>query len=142
MRRRGDRGEVAVEVALLAPVLVAFVMIIVAAGRVQSTGAVIDAAARAGARAASLARTPEGAEEAALEAVRSTLDESQVRCAVPRDGLVGHDRLDTPSGPLETVTVRVSCTVPFGDLMSVDGLPGEKTFTGEFTSVVDLHRGR
>ncbi|KQV04700.1 MULTISPECIES: TadE/TadG family type IV pilus assembly protein [unclassified Kitasatospora] len=141
MRRgRGDRGSAALEAAIIAPVLVAFVLIAVAAGRIQSTGGVVDAAARSGARAASLARTPEGAQQAAGDAVLEVLRGQGVQCAQATSPPVEYGTLNTPAGPLSTVTVRVSCTVRLSDLL-VDLTPGSKTLTASFTSVLDHYRG-
>ncbi|MCU7821751.1 TadE/TadG family type IV pilus assembly protein [Kitasatospora sp. DSM 101779] len=136
-----DTGAVPVEAALLLPVVLAFVLIVVAAGRVQSTGAVVDAAARAGARAASLARTEDGARQAAADAVQDVLGRRKVRCAQDPVTPVSYGTLQTPGGELGTVTVRVRCSVPLRDLLGVDALQGDKTMTGEFTSVVDRYRG-
>ncbi|GAA2837419.1 hypothetical protein GCM10010441_72220 [Kitasatospora paracochleata] len=143
-RRRfggSDRGSLALEAAILIPVVLAFVLMAVAAGRLQTTGSVVDAAARAGARAASLARTPEGARAAAAEAAGDVLAGRSVRCTQEPIGDPEYGSLDTAGGRLETVTVRVRCTVPLRDLLRFDGVPGEKTLTGEFTSVIDRYRG-
>ncbi|MFI5529877.1 TadE/TadG family type IV pilus assembly protein [Kitasatospora sp. NPDC051853] len=139
-RRPGaDRGSFAIELAILAPVLVFFVLIAVAAGRIQTTGGVVDAAARSGARAASLARSPEGAEQAAHDAVAAALAGQGVLCEGAENPPVQYGTLSTPDGPLTTVTVRVSCKVRLADLLA--GLPaGTKTMTGTFTSVLDRYR--
>ncbi|MER5866343.1 TadE family protein [Kitasatospora sp. NPDC002040] len=139
-RRRGDRGSAAVEAAIIAPALVAFVLIAVAAGRIQSTGGVVDAAARSGARAASLARTPEGAQQAAGDAVLEVLRGQGVQCEQAEHPPVEYGTLDTPAGRLNTVTVRVSCTVRLSDLL-IDAMPGSKTMSASFTSVLDHYRG-
>ncbi|MER8182058.1 TadE/TadG family type IV pilus assembly protein [Kitasatospora sp. NPDC094015] len=136
-----DRGSVAVEVALLAPVLVAFVLLVVAAGRVQTTAGVVDAAARAAARAASLARDDDGGRQAAADAATEMLDERQVRCTVDRDHMLTYHNLTTPTGDVRTVTARISCRVSLGQLMYVDRAPGSTTVVGEFTSVIDRYRG-
>ncbi|MEV4611255.1 TadE/TadG family type IV pilus assembly protein [Kitasatospora sp. NPDC049258] len=136
-----DRGSVAVEVALLAPVLVAFVLLVVAAGRVQTTAGVVDAAARAAARAASLARDEDGGRQAAVDAATAMLDERQVRCTVDGDHLLAYRDLTTPTGTVRTVTASISCDVPLGQLMYVDRVPGKTTVVGQFTSVIDRYRG-
>ncbi|QKW22839.1 pilus assembly protein [Kitasatospora sp. NA04385] len=140
-RRGADRGSFAVEAAILVPVILSFALMAVAAGRLQTTGAVVDAAARAGARAASLARTPEGARQAAADAVGQALAARQVRCETEPTGDPEYGSLRTDGGTLTTVTVRVSCTVPLSDLLGLDGTPGSKTLTGTFTSVLDRYRG-
>ncbi|WP_217712109.1 pilus assembly protein [Kitasatospora sp. NA04385] len=121
--------------------ILSFALMAVAAGRLQTTGAVVDAAARAGARAASLARTPEGARQAAADAVGQALAARQVRCETEPTGDPEYGSLRTDGGTLTTVTVRVSCTVPLSDLLGLDGTPGSKTLTGTFTSVLDRYRG-
>jgi len=136
-----DGGHVALEAALLIPVVLAFALMAIAAGRLQTSGAVVDAAARDGARAASLARTPEGAREAAAAAVGEVLADRNVRCNTEPVGPPVYGTLASAGGPLETVTVRVRCTVPLSDLLQFDGVPGQKTLTGEFTSVIDRYRG-
>ncbi|WP_033222538.1 TadE/TadG family type IV pilus assembly protein [Kitasatospora phosalacinea] len=140
-RRGADRGSFAVEAAVLVPVILSFALMAVATGRLQTTGAVVDAAARAGARAASLARTPEGAQRAAAEAVGQALAARQVRCESEPAGEPEYGTLKTDGGTLTTVTVRVSCTVPLADLIGLDAMPGSKTLTGTFTSVLDRYRG-
>ncbi|WP_405010627.1 TadE/TadG family type IV pilus assembly protein [Kitasatospora sp. NBC_01539] len=139
--RRRDAGAVPVEAAMLLPVVLAFVLIVVAAGRVQSTGAVVDAAARAGARAASLARSEEGARSAAEDAVRDVLGRRGVQCGSGAQSPVAFGTMAGPGGDLDTVTVTVRCDVPLRDLLGVDALNGKKTMTGTFTSVVDRYRG-
>ncbi|WP_405020238.1 pilus assembly protein [Kitasatospora sp. NBC_00070] len=136
----GDRGSAALEAAIIAPVLVVFVLIVVAAGRIQSTGGVVDAAARSGARAASLARTPEGAQQAAGDAVLEVLRGQGVPCPQPVNPPIEYGTLETPAGPVTTVTVQVSCTVRLSDLL-IDITPGSKTMTASFTSVLDHYRG-
>ncbi|MFJ9517300.1 TadE/TadG family type IV pilus assembly protein [Kitasatospora sp. NPDC101801] len=141
MRRRGgEQGSAALETAIVAPVLVVFVLIAIAAGRIQSTGGVVDAAARSGARAASLARTPEGAQQAAGDAVLEVLRGQGVQCAQAVSPPVEYGTLNTSAGPLTTVTVQVSCTVRLSDLL-VGLTPGSKTMTASFTSVLDHYRG-
>jgi Flp pilus assembly protein TadG len=139
--RPPDGGSVPIEAALLLPVVLAFVLIVVAAGRVQTAGAVVDAAARAGARAASLARTDAGADQAAADAVQDVLGRRGLHCAQDPNQPISRGTLATGGGELATVTVRVRCAVPLRDLLGVDGLQGDKTMTGEFTSVVDRYRG-
>lgn len=135
-----DRGSVAIEAALLAPVLVSFVLLAVAAGRIQTAGGAVDAAARAGARTASITRSADGLEESATNAARDVLRQDGVSC---RDvGItLTPGTLATPAGQLDTLTVTVTCPVGLSDLV-VAGLPGSKELVGTFTSVVDRYRGR
>jgi len=140
VKRAPDSGSVAIEAAILAPVLLTFVLIAVVAGRIQTTGGVVDAAARSGARAASLARSADGAQQAAAEAVQEVFKDRGVRCTDAAGSPVEFGTLETPTGTLRTVTVKVSCTVSL-DYLLVAGTPGTKTMTSTFTSVVDRYRG-
>lgn len=139
MRRGPDAGSFAIEAAIIAPVVVLFVLIVVVVGRIQTTGGVVDAAARAGARAASLARTQEGAQQAAEQAAREVLTQQHVPCTDESVSPVVFDPAGADAQP-ETVSITVTCTVSLGHL-TVDGAPGSKTMVGEFTSVVDRYRG-
>ncbi|GAA2238966.1 MULTISPECIES: TadE family protein [Kitasatospora] len=140
MSRGTDRGSVAVEAALIIPAVVLFVMIAVVAGRIQTTGGVVDAAARSGARAASLARSPEGARQAAQDAAQEVFRDQRVPCSDAETAPVEYGTIDTPTGQLTTVSVTVSCKVAL-DYLSFGGVPGSRTMTGRFTSVIDRYRG-
>jgi Flp pilus assembly protein TadG len=137
---RREQGSFAVEAALIAPVVLSFVMLVVAAGRLQTAGGTVDAAARAAARSASLARTEPAARQAASAAAEDTLVQQGVRCTATNVQLDTGD-FAPPAGETGQVTATVRCTVPLDDLM-LRGLPGSRTMTGRFTSVVDRYRGR
>lgn len=130
----------AIEAALLAPVIVTFVLLAVAAGRLQTAAGTVDAAARAGARTASITRTADEVEKAARKATDEVLRQDGVSCNKLEVTLT-KGMLDTPGGQLATMTVTVTCDVGLSDLV-VAGLPGSKTLTGRFTSVVDRYRGQ
>lgn len=137
---RSEQGSVALEAAIIAPALLLFVLLAVAAGRLQTAGGTVDAAARAAARSASLARTPEAARQAAESAAGETLEQQGVHCS-STEVAVDTARFGTVPGQTGEVTAVVRCTVPLDDLL-LDGLPGARTMTGRFTSVVDRYRGR
>ncbi|GAA4872427.1 TadE/TadG family type IV pilus assembly protein [Kitasatospora terrestris] len=141
-RRASDRGSLALEAAMLLPVVLSFALMAAAAGRLQTTGSVVDAAARAAARAASLARSEDGARSAAAEAAAQVLGDRRLRCGQDPVGQPVFRDQPFAGGNLRTVTVRVSCRVALRDLLRFDGVPGEKTVTGEFTSVIDRYRGQ
>ncbi|MFF4649267.1 TadE/TadG family type IV pilus assembly protein [Streptomyces sp. NPDC001380] len=137
---RGEEGSVALEAAIIAPALILFVLLAVAAGRLQTAGGTVDAAARAAARSASLARTAEAAQQAASGAAEETLRQQGVHCTA-RSVDVDTAGLGAPLGQTGEVTAVVRCTVQLDDLL-LSGLPGSRTMTGRFTSVVDRYRGR
>ncbi|WP_307806738.1 TadE/TadG family type IV pilus assembly protein [Streptomyces sp. FH025] len=139
--RRPDRGGVAIEAAIVVPPVVGLVLLAIAAGRVQTTAGTVEAAARAGARTASLQRSVDGMDQPAADSARATLNQQGVSCR-NGDVRVRKGELDLPGGPVATVTVTVVCDVELVDLLGGPaGLPVTKHLVGEFTSVVDRYRG-
>ncbi|MFJ9695236.1 TadE/TadG family type IV pilus assembly protein [Kitasatospora sp. NPDC101183] len=140
--RRRDEGGLAIEAALITPTVVALVLVAVAAGRVQTAAGTIEAAARSGARTASLQRDPDAREKPARESALATLAQQGVVC---RSSEVRYrtGRLQLPGGPVDTVTVTVACEVELTDLLGgPTGVGVAKRLEGSFTSVVDRYRGR
>ncbi|NEE02782.1 TadE family protein [Phytoactinopolyspora halotolerans] len=121
----------AVEVVLLAPVLVAVILLIVGFGRYVDRQGDVDAAAREAARAASYERDFASAQAAARQAAIRALP-SGLSCA-PAD-LSGSDF--SAGG---TVNVRVSCRVDFSELGFV-GFPGSATLEGRSAAPLDQYR--
>lgn len=121
----------AVEVVLLAPVLVAIILLIVGFGRYVDRQGDVDAAAREAARAASYERDFGSAQLAARQAATRALP-SGLSCA-PAD-LSGSDF--SAGG---TVHVRVSCRVDFSELGFV-GFPGSATLEGHSAAPIDQYR--
>ena len=79
-RRHDDRGSVAVETAVIAPALVALLLLVVFAGRVSHADAVVRRAASEAARAASLEYFPEAAEASATATAEANLATASVVC--------------------------------------------------------------
>ena len=129
MNRRDERGSMAVEVVILAPVLLMFVMLVVAGGRYVSVQGDVEAAARDAARAASLEDNRAAAQQAAYSTYVASLDGSD--CAFTFDG--------SGWGPDGTVSVRLVCDVPYGDLGLI-GLPGHVTINAESHVRLDPYR--
>jgi Flp pilus assembly protein TadG len=136
-----DRGSFAIEAAILVPSLLLFLLLVIAAGRVETAQGVVDAAARDGARSASLTRTTAAARTAAEKSVATTLHQEGVLCKDQQVVDVNVDDFAPPLGQTGEVTVTVTCTVPLGDL-TVPGLPGGDPLISTFTSVVDAYRAR
>jgi Flp pilus assembly protein TadG len=137
----GDRGSVTLEVAVLAPALIALLGLAIGVGRYEVAAGAVDAASAAAARAASLARSPVAAQQAATLAARASLTGSDVPCTgltVTTD--TGGFRRPTPSpaGPPAEVAATLTCRVDLGALMP--GLPGSRTVTSRATSVLDTYR--
>jgi Flp pilus assembly protein TadG len=79
-RARDDRGSVTLEVAVLAPALLALLGLAIGAGRYEVAAGAVDAASAAAARAASLARSPAAAQQDATLAARASMTGSDVPC--------------------------------------------------------------
>lgn len=139
-RLRDDRGSESVQAAIVTPLLIAFLCLAIAAGRLAVSGGKTDAAAEDAARAASLERTPLAAQSAAAEAATRSLEDQGIRCS-STDVDVDASGLAVPIGQVGYVTVTVRCTVDLSDLL-LPGAPGSKTLTSSFTSVVDAFRAR
>ncbi len=135
MRRLdAQRGAVSTELAVLAPLLIGFMLFVVFAGRVaQAEGDVANAAHEA-ARAASLAGTPQAAVEAATETAEANIAEGAVAC---RRLEVIVDTTDFDAGG--QVTVTVSCEAAFGDIAMLS-VPGSRTFVATAVEVIDVFR--
>ncbi|HEX6887064.1 MAG TPA: TadE/TadG family type IV pilus assembly protein [Candidatus Nanopelagicales bacterium] len=134
------RGSATVELAVVAPALLALLGLVIMAGRITAAGSAVEQAAAAGARAASLARDERAAERSADHLVTAALRDQGVRCQetstrVDTSGFAA--RIGTPA----TVSVEVRCVVPLRDV-AVPGMPGQRTLTARATSPLDTYRGR
>jgi Flp pilus assembly protein TadG len=136
---RESRGSAALELVVLAPALLALVLLVVAAGRVATAGGQVDGAARDAARAASLQRSLVTAREAARDTAAASLADQRVTCAAMTVRV--HGSFAASPGTPGAVRVDVGCTVALGDV-GLPGLPGEKTLTADYTAVLDTYRGR
>ena len=130
-----QRGSAAVELVLITPVLIALMLFVVAGGRLASSRADVDAAARDSARAASIARSPATAERDANAAAEATLIDRHLSCQTMTV------TIDTSQfRPGGTVATTVSCDVELADLTGL-GLPGRRTLSSRFVEPVDTFRG-
>ncbi|WP_371648024.1 MULTISPECIES: TadE/TadG family type IV pilus assembly protein [unclassified Streptomyces] len=136
----GDEGSAAIEAAIILPVLIMFLCLAVAGGRIVTSGAKLDAAAQDAAREASIHRTAAAAQSAARSAADESLQDQGIACASTSVS-IDTGGLRVPVGQVGTVTVTVTCTVPLAELL-LPGLPGAKTLTSTATSVVDQYRQR
>ncbi len=131
-RARRERGSMSVEVVLMVPILVLFLMLVLAGGRYVAARADIESAARDAARAASFERTVGGARSAALAAVGdSDVEDNFSSCAVTSIG--GQFQ----AGGVVDVTIR--CTVSNRGL-SLIGLTGSRQFEATSSAPIDQYR--
>lgn len=131
---RSEAGSAGVEAAVAVTGLLLVAYFVIGALRLVGTSGDVEAAARAGARAAAAAYNPVAASDAAATVVAGALDDRGVACgdlAVTVDGDL------TPGS---TVTVEVSCTVGLSDVALV-GFGASRTVTGVGVEYVDIVRG-
>ncbi len=134
MRMRSEHGSVAVEVAVVAPALVALLLLVVYAGRVSQAEADVRRAAAEAARAASLRQVPAEAVAAAEQTAAANVATSGVACA--RLQTLVDTSAFVPGG---TVAVTVSCDASLADVTLL-GVPGERRFEARSVEVIDRYR--
>ncbi|MFC5148941.1 TadE/TadG family type IV pilus assembly protein [Streptomyces aureoversilis] len=139
-RARRDDGALSLEAMILLPLLILVVCLIIAFGRIQAAGNVVDTAARNASRAASLERSGGAGSAAGERVAQDVLSHQGLPCtsvtvSISTAGFAA--RLGDPS----VTTATVSCTVRLSDI-GMPGLPGSKTLTANFTSPIDTYRQR
>lgn len=135
-----DRGSAVLEMVILAPVLLLFVVLVIAGGRVTIAQQAVQSAASESARAASIARNPTEAAGKATAAGGASLTNQDVRCATA-DVTVDTTGFTVTVGTPATVAATVTCVVDLSDL-AVPGVPGSHTLTSTMTSPLDTYRSR
>jgi Flp pilus assembly protein TadG len=134
-RRLGQRGTMALEMVILAPVLLLLFMFLLACGRYFQTSSLLESAARDGARSASQARSLPEAQSRVDEAVSTTMSQAIKSCKTTASGSITTGFV--AGSPL---SVEVTCTINYRDL-GLLGLGGDTTITKRFTSSLDPYRG-
>ena len=136
----GQRGAASVEFALIVPVLVLLVGLLVGGARTWLARGVVEQAAGAAVRGMSQARVPGEAVRIARDLARAQVAAGDVRCErLVVD--VEASALSTAPGTRATVTARVRCDVPLGDVL-VPGWPGAIGVEASAETVLDTYRGR
>jgi Flp pilus assembly protein TadG len=135
-----DRGNAALELVILAPVLLALLSLVIAAGRTTVAQGSVDAAARDAARQASIALTPAAAQTTGLVSARAALRRDGLDCS-PVVAIDTSQFTSIPVGRPAAVTAVVSCAVPLSNL-ALPGLPGTASLSATFTSPLDTYRSR
>ena len=138
--RRSQRGSVSIEMAVVAPAILALFAGAVIGGRVNIARQSLEAAAYDAARTASLARTASEANAQALAAANSTLDAQGLSCT-SLSVTVSTAGFGVPVGQPATVTATITCTATFSDV-ALPGMPGTVPLSASFTSPLDTYRSR
>jgi Flp pilus assembly protein TadG len=134
LKSRRDEGLMAVELAILVPLVIVMLLVVVAFGRVTQGRAMVDQAAAAAARTASLAATPSQATADAIREALATLAGAGLSC---QGASVSVDT--SAFRPGGQVTARVVCTVDLSQ-MAMAGVPGALTLTASATSPLEDYR--
>lgn len=134
-----ERGEVAIEAAILAAAMLMLLALIIFAGRYITAESAVNEAARAAARAASIAPDATAAAGAAQAQALQILNQ-QLHCT-PAKAVVDASDYRKPPGQPANVRATVSCTVSLADL-ALPGLTGSKTLTATWTSPIDRYEQR
>jgi Flp pilus assembly protein TadG len=138
-RRDRDAGNAALELVILAPVILFLLGLVIAAGRTSVAQGSVAAAARDAARQASISLTPGAAQTAALSSARAALGQDGLNCdPVVTVNVSG---FGVPVGEPANVQATVTCRVSLSSLV-VPGMPGSKTLRATFSSPLDPYRGR
>lgn len=137
---RNERGNMAVEVVILAPILTLFIAFLVVAGRSSHADNSTQTAAMSAARAASLSRDAATATSNAEDAARRSMAVSGIECSNLRV-LIDPSGLNVPIGTTGIVSATVTCTVDLTDV-TLPGIPGTKDLTSSADSPVDAYRAR
>lgn len=132
---RNDDGSIAVETAVVAPVLLVLMLLVVYAGRAAQADADVRSAAARAARAASTMADPASAVDIAVATAAANLGTAGVECHSLDTSV---DTADFRTGGSVTVTVR--CAVANGDIALL-AVPGTRWSVAASTHPIDLHRG-
>ncbi len=134
-RHRDEHGTAALELTLLAPLLLVILLFVVGLGRMAHARQQIESVAADSARAASLERNTSLSAQAAKTAATASLGDAGVSCT----------NLDVDVDlssyqPGGRVTVTVSCTTKLSDV-AMAGFPGSRTFTATSRVPIETYRG-
>jgi Flp pilus assembly protein TadG len=136
---RSDRGSASTEFVLIMPALIAFLFLLLAAGRLTDAKSDIVGAASDAARAASVQPTAGQANAAAAAAADDTVSGERLNCSG------GGPQVDADYEPVfqrgAIVHITVTCTVNVSDLSYI-GFGPSVTLTEEAWEPIDAHRSQ
>ena len=130
-----DGGFSTLELVIITPFLLAFVLLVVGFGRVTHGRQEVQAAAAAAARAASLANTPGEAQTAAQQEATADLAQAGISCQSSPPPTVDTSQFYAGG----QVRVTITCVTNLSDL-TVVGFPGHKTLTASATVPLEQYR--
>ena len=127
----GEEGAVTLEVIIATPLLILFLLVVVALGQVVTTDIALDGATAAAARAASIATTPQAASAAAQASVISA---GGLGCASVH---VATNTSDFVAGG--SVDVTLTCSMDLSTFSGL-GLPVTTTLSSSSSQPLDAYR--
>jgi Flp pilus assembly protein TadG len=139
-RRSRERGSSSVELALLAPVLVILLGLMIGGGRLWFARTTVSEAAQTAARAASLSRSAAQASSDGVAAGTQSLSTAALECSTASVS-IATGAFSVPVGTPASISARVSCSVPFGDVF-LPGMPGSIELRATGSSALDTYRSR
>lgn len=127
-------GFAALELAILLPFIVVMLLLVAAFGRVERGRELVEQAAQAAARAASLTGSPAVAQAAAVTAVQDRLADGGLSCSrIQVD-------LDTSKfHPGGAVSARLRCVTDLSGL-TLSGVPGQVSLTARAEAALEPYR--
>lgn len=137
--RACERGSSSLELAIIAPVLLALIALVVMGGRFAMASTAITGVAGAAARDASLARNPLAARVAATSTALATLADQNLHCQGGPTVRVDTSGFAAAAGMPASVGVEVTCVVVVNGL-GVPGLPSTRSLTERAVSPLDPYR--
>lgn len=129
-----DRGSMAVEYVVLAPVILLVCSLIFAYGRVAQVNGKLEAGTRDATRTATFSRTYDEAKARATRVLQDELATGSAECRKTLTVTVS-DNFE----PGQTITVTATCNYPISDA-GLPGAPGTLHPTSSFSSVLDPNR--
>jgi Flp pilus assembly protein TadG len=129
-----QRGSLTVELVVLTPVIVLFVLTALAFGRFELAREQVIGAARAAAEAASVAPSAAAAQPAAVAAAMPIVTDGAHSCT--QLDVVTQTENFVPGG---SVRVTVSCQISFADLL-IPGVPGQTQVSAVVSAPIDPFR--
>lgn len=133
-RSARDEGLMALELAIVTPVVIVMLLMVVAFGRITHGRQLVDDAAAAAGRAAALAASPGAADSQARSAVTMTLSQAGVSCSSTSVSV------DTSAfRPGGEVDVHVLCRASLAGL-TLTGLPGTVTLSADSHTPLETYR--
>ncbi len=137
---RGDAGGHALELLIIAPAFLVFVLLLVAFGRTSAADSKVDAAAASAARAASQQHDASTAQQAADDQVQQAMSAAGIQCGDLRVD-VDTSAFTLPPGQPGSLVVDIHCTVDLSNV-SAPGIPGSVQLSGKAASPVDIYQER